>query len=524
MAMAKRLGRAAAKGGVRTRADIFGFNTDGLLIGGLKDLGKGKRDAPRGRLVVIGQEAKLEAELAALDLGWADWQKERFLKKRGEAMLVPTADGPLWLAAPQARPSGNSQHDGLFDVSPYAAARDLVAPVTTQLADHGVSELSVELRGADAEEQLGTLVGLELGAYRFRQLRQPGPTPPRPAVTLSGVDDGVEDEALALATATNLARHLVNLPPADLNPRSYGETATSLFAGSATMSVEVWDLKRLQKERMGLLIGVGQGASEPPCLIHLRYRPKGKTRIKQPLAFVGKGITFDTGGLDIKDAGSMRLMKKDMGGSASVLGLAWWVEAVKLDVACDFYLAVAENAVDKDAFHPSDILLSRAGQTVEIDNTDAEGRLVLADAFDVAISQKGKDAPAALFDLATLTGAMRIALGTRIAGMFASDDGLADLVLRSGQSRGDPMWRMPLYADYMAQLKSTVADVANSGPGRFGGAITAALFLGRFVGNVPWVHVDMYGWTEGGFGGLLEQGGNGQCVQALAQLLQTIEE
>lgn len=508
------------------RKDVFGFQLSGLLLNGVEAPAKGRRGTaagPRGRLIIIGHDATLDEALAAAKLDWAVWQQERLLKKRGEAFLLQGKHGPIWIVAPVPRTQTSANHDGLFDAAPYSVMRDLVAPVAAQIGDHGLAELSVEFIDAHAPEQLGALVGIELGAYRFRQVRQPLTAPLMPTVTVTGAHVDIVARAVCLATSTNLARHLVNLPPADLDPKTYAEAAVALFKGSSTMTVTVWDEKRLEKERLGLLLAVGRGAAEPPRLVHLRYRPAGKLRLKQPLAFVGKGITFDTGGLDIKDAGSMRLMKKDMGGSASVLGLAYWVEASELDIACDFYLAIAENAVDKDAFHPSDILVARNGQTVEIDNTDAEGRLVLADAIDVAVTQKGKDAPAALFDLATLTGAMRIALGTRLAGMFASDDSLSELILRSGQERGDPLWRMPLYQDYMAQLKSVVADVANSGPGRFGGAITAALFLQRFVGLTPWVHVDMYGWTEGGAGGLMEPGGNGQCVQALAHLLESID-
>jgi leucyl aminopeptidase len=157
--------------------------------------------------------------------------------------------------------------------------------------------------------------------------------------------------------------------------------------------------------------------------------------------------------------------------------------------------------------------------TVEIDNTDAEGRLVLADALDVAVNAKGKDAPAAVINLATLTGAMRIALGTRLAGMFSTDDHLAGALLAAGQRRADPAWRMPLWMDYLSGLKSVVADIANSGPSRFGGAITAALFLQRFVGQTPWAHFDMYAWTDANVGGAAEVGGNGQCIQLLSDFL-----
>ena len=253
--------------------------------------------------------------------------------------------------------------------------------------------------------------------------------------------------------------------------------------------------------------------------MHLKYRPKGSKRGQRPLAFVGKGVTFDTGGLDIKVSSGMRLMKKDMGGSASLCGLAYWLEQSQLAVPCDFYLALAENAVDKHSYRPGDILTARSGTTVEIDNTDAEGRLVLADAIDVAVKTKGADAPEALIDLATLTGAMRVALGTRVAGLFANDDTLAETLLAAAQRTSEPSWRMPLYSDYLSSLRSSVADMANSGHSRFGGAIVAALFLQRFVGDIPWAHFDMYAWSDGNTGGCIEAGGTGQCVQLLADFL-----
>ncbi len=541
--MADKRGRGAEQGkaGPKTPAgkpseatSIFGLPLGGLVLGSAGAGAKGKKSGasgPRARLVVVGVgltdgERSVET-LSLLTKAGVDldgWQRERFLKKRGEVFSLLGREGPVWVLAPVARPNGG--HHGLLELSPYTLLRDLAGAVAGPALENAVSELSVSFLRASDDEILGTLVGLELGFYRFRTLR-PGIVAgqARPSLVLDGASMPQLAAAQHLASATNLARHLVNLPPADLDPARYAAAAKDLFAGSTTMTVEIWDPKRVEKEGMGLLHGVGKGAAEGPRLVHMRYRPKGKTRSKQPLAFVGKGITFDTGGLDIKDAGSMRLMKKDMGGSASVLGLAYWAEQSELDVDCDFYLALAENAVDRHAFHPGDILRARNGQTVEIDNTDAEGRLVLADAFDVAISQKGKDAPAVLFDLATLTGAMRVGLGTRLAGMFATDDKLADALLRAGQLRGDPMWRMPLWTDYAVGLKSVVADVANSGPGRFGGAITAALFLARFVGQVPWVHIDMYGWAEGpGIGGLGEPGGNGQCVQALARFLETYKD
>lgn len=518
-------------------AGFFGYDTAGAWLstravgaGTGKDGGKGKskaagkgdgKGAPlrRGRVVIFGLRPKAEEAYA----GWSElpaWVRERVLKKRGEVVYAPTDEGPLWLLMPLVRSTVG--HGGTLDQSPYGALRDLAGLFGGAQLDHSLAQMDVHLVAMTDEEAFGALVGLEIGAYRYRLVRaitQGKPEAPKlPVLAIVGTTEAVVEQAERLSVSVNLARHLVNVPPSELNPKTYGEAIKQHFARSSTMSVEIWDAARLTKEGMGLLNAVGNGAEFGPALVCLKYRPKTKTKGRKPIAFVGKGITFDSGGLDLKDAASMRLMKKDMGGSASLVGLAHWVEATQLGVPCDFYLALAENAVDERSFRPSDVITSRAGITVEIDNTDAEGRLVLADALDVAIKGDG-EAPEILINLATLTGAMRIALGTRLAGMFATDDSLAERLLAAAQRRADPTWRMPLVAEYMNQLKSTTADLANSGPGRFGGAITAALFLQRFVGNVPWAHFDMYGWTDAGIGGTTETGGNGQCVQLLSEYL-----
>jgi leucyl aminopeptidase len=260
-------------------------------------------------------------------------------------------------------------------------------------------------------------------------------------------------------------------------------------------------------------------------MVHIKYRPKGKSRLSKPLAFLGKGVTFDTGGLDIKPASGMRLMKKDMGGSASIVGIAHWLSESGSDVACDLYLALAENAVDANAFRPGDVLTARNGLTVEIHNTDAEGRLVMADVMDVATNKPIDSAPAALIDLSTLTGAMRVAVGTDLAGMFANHDGLADLALSSGQKAGDPAWRIPLWDSYKVQLKSSFADLSNASDSGFGGAITAALFLQKFLKHqIPWLHFDLYCWSDRANGAIGDNGGNGQGVQMMVKLLDRISQ
>ena len=516
MSKKKSVQAAKTKSIRRSSASVFGFDLTPRV---LEAIAKPADRALTGEAVLVGVRAASRLKQLLPDL--PAWLIERAVRKRGEPQLFSRPEGPLWLLLPNYSRPGPKAHSGLLEPSPYAAARDITGLMLLgAFPDYQLSELKLRFVEADNAEILGALVGFELGHYRYRNVRSAKPQP------LRLITEGIDDEFLAsagrLGSAVNLARHLVNTPPAELDPRSFAAEATNLFKGSKTSKVEIWEGKRLEQERMGLLAAVGQAAAETARLVHIRYRPQGKARFSRPLAFVGKGVTFDTGGLDMKDSASMRLMKKDMGGAASVFALAYWVEQSGLDIACDFYLALAENAVSERAFHPGDVITSRAGFTVEIDNTDAEGRLVMADAIDVAVKAEAKDAPLALVDLSTLTGAMRVALGTRIAGYFATHDALADCVAQAAQQVGEPTWRLPLFQDYWPALKSSVADFTNSAASRFGGAITAALFLQRFVGNVPWVHFDLYAWTEGPLGGCAEPGGNGQAVQLLAHALQNL--
>ncbi|MBY0452738.1 MAG: leucyl aminopeptidase family protein, partial [Bdellovibrionaceae bacterium] len=334
------------------------------------------------------------------------------------------------------------------------------------------------------------------------------------------VNEKAINEAQLEATAVQLARHLVNLPPNEANPETIEEmTLKQLNWPKGKVKINVWDDKKLKAENMNLLLAVGAGSATPPRMIHIQYRPQAKSN-KKPVAFVGKGITFDTGGLDIKPSSAMRLMKKDMGGAASVLGLAYWVAHSGCKQPCDFYLALAENGVDAKAMRPSDVYMSRAGLLVEIDNTDAEGRLVLADAMDVAAKQTGANEPEYLIDLATLTGAIKVALGAEVAGLFCNDDKLANELEWAGQAVGESNWRMPLVQKYFGSLSSPFADFKNSGEG-FGGAITAALFLEKFCNGKKWAHLDIYAWADRMSGPYASAGGNGQAVQTLIHWLKS---
>ncbi len=441
------------------------------------------------------------------------WQIDSISKRPGVWHEVAGSDGVAWVGTiPPVREKPG--YGGQLTPSAYSNARDFGATLATRALDAGLYAVEVKTHGLTHEEVQGLYVGVQLGRYRYRKVRGiAGALPATNFVFSARIDPETEE----LANATNLARHLVNVPPNELNPETFSTVVKDLFKGHSSVTVEVLQGEKLVKERMGLLLAVGGGQTVTgPRLIHIKYRPKGGKN--QPIAFVGKGITFDSGGLNIKDSASMRLMKKDMGGAASVVATAYWLVHAGVEVASDFYLALAENSVSASAFRPGDVITARSGLQVEIDNTDAEGRLVLADALDYAVTRTGKDKPSTVINLATLTGAMRVALGTKVAGMFATDEDLAADLLNAAQSTGEAAWRMPLVHEYVSHLKSTLADFANTGPNRFGGAISAAVFLHKFVGDTPWAHVDLYAWSEGG-SGIEEPGGNGQFVQALSQYL-----
>ncbi len=289
------------------------------------------------------------------------------------------------------------------------------------------------------------------------------------------------------ASATYLVRDLINTPSSDMGPAELANAARKL-AREFKARCKVTTGDHLLRDNYPMIHAVGRASSRPPRLIDLNW---GKAKDPK-VTLVGKGVCFDTGGLDLKAASNMLMMKKDMGGAAHVLGLARMIMLAKLPVRLRVLVAAVENSVSGDAFRPLDILPSRAGKTVEIGNTDAEGRLVLADALTEALSEK----PALMLDFATLTGAARAALGPELPAMFCNDDGLADAFERFAAAENDPVWRMPLWRPYRRYLDSEIADINNASTVPQGGAVTAALFLHEFVGDtVPWAHFDVYGWN-----------------------------
>lgn len=287
--------------------------------------------------------------------------------------------------------------------------------------------------------------------------------------------------------AIYLTRDLINTPTEDMGPAELAETANKLAEEFGAQFKQIIG-DDLLKEGYPLIHAVGRASVHAPRLIELRW---GESRFPK-VCLVGKGVCFDSGGLDIKPFDGMALMKKDMGGAAHVLGLARAIMANHLPIQLRVLIPAVENAVSGDAYHPGDILSSRKGFTVEVTNTDAEGRLILADVLTEASSEK----PELIIDFATLTGAAKVALGPDIPALFSSDDELAYELMNASNRENDPMWRLPLFTGYLTELVSPIADLCNSGPGKFGGSITAALFLQQFVTpGIPWAHFDLMAYN-----------------------------
>lgn len=464
------------------------------------------------RLRVFSFEQKALAE-KIISKEASTWQKKSIERlKPNELFKFESKTGFEWILI-FSKKSNISSHSGQLEESEYGLARDLSGQWFLQTKGLSSQMAKVETFGLNTSQLKGIVAGINIAAYSFK-----GTLNEKPFEAFSGISFSKEFtseilvEGESLAKAVNLARHLVNLPPNYCNPQTISDFVKTEF--SKDFKIEVWNEAQLKKEGMGLLLGVGAGSNTPPRLVVLKYSPKGfKGR---PIALVGKGITFDTGGLDIKPSAGMRLMKKDMGGAAALVGVASWLRDHKYKKAVNVYLALAENSVDANSIRPSDVLTARNGLKVEIHNTDAEGRLVLADAIDVALDSK----PEVLVDVATLTGAIKVALGGDLAGLFSNDDKTAHEFEIASQAAGDLSWRMPLFSRYWSAASSPFADFVNAIDG-FGGAITAALFLEKFVKNTPWVHLDIYAWADRASGPLSSAGGSGQSVQMLVTWLES---
>jgi leucyl aminopeptidase len=440
-------------------------------------------------------EAGLPAQLQQFDAATRQWvQGQNFQAERGRVLTLPGRDGAIVGAVAGLGPLAGAEQLGLWDA---AAWPDRLCG--------GTYALQAPLNaGAATRAALGWL----LGGYRYGGERANAPRPPA-AATLIAPDGADLQYARTAARAVAWARDLINTPANRMGPAELAAAAAALvteFGGS----ISIHEGGALQR-RFPLIQAVGAASERAPRLIDCRWLKAGAPKI----TVVGKGVCFDSGGLDLKPSAAMLLMKKDMGGAACALGLARLLLEMGTPVELRLLIPAVDNSVGSRAFRPGDVWPSRKGLSVEIGNTDAEGRLVLAD----ALAEADEERPALLVDLATLTGAARAALGPDLPAAFGSDDALLGELRSLGEEEGDAVWPMPLWMPYDEDLGSRVADVANVAANAFAGAVYGALFLRRFVTASPaWLHLDLYGWNPKDRPGR-PLGAEAQCVRALYRLI-----
>ena len=410
----------------------------------------------------------------------------------GQALIVPSTDGtPSMALAGYGSPASRSR--GRFHLANAAAK----LPKGIYHIESGLPEDKIP------QEALGWL----LQGYRFGRYKSTSEMGAQ-LVEPTGVD---ASEIAALAQSEALTRDLINTPASDMGPPQLEEAARTLAAEFGA-SIEVTVGEDLLAKNFPMIHTVGRAADRAPRLIDMRWGKTGPT-----LTLVGKGVCFDTGGLNIKPGASMGLMKKDMGGSAAVLGLARMIMSTNQAVQLRVLIPAVENSISSNAFRPQDILVSRKGLTVEINNTDAEGRLILADALALADEEN----PDLIVSMATLTGAARVAVGPDLAPYFTDDAPLAAALEQAAATHADPVWRLPFHEPYETMIEPGIADLDNAPKGGFAGCITAALFLRRFVTNSPrYMHFDIYGWQPNA-APARPKGGVGQATRALFEALKT---
>ncbi len=435
----------------------------------------------------------------------------------GEVTKIATG-GRLKAPVLVAAGVGTAGDDAPLD--PEALRRAAGAAVRARAGPPGGRRIALALPARDQAEAEAVALGGLLGGYTFRRYRRESAG--QATLTLLATGSHAAEaagRAEVLAAAVALVRDLVNTAPSDLVPAAFAAEAEQI-AAEAGLAVTVLDEQALADGGYGGILGVGQGSVHPPRLVRLEYAPPGASQV---LVLAGKGITFDSGGLSLKPPKSMETMKSDMGGAAAVLGAMQAIAAFRLPVRVIGYLPLAENMPSGTAQRPSDVLTIYSGTTVEVLNTDAEGRLVLAD----ALARSASDSPDLLIDVATLTGAQVVSLGTRVAGVMANDDALRDAVVDAAGRAGEAMWPMPLPEELRKGLDSAVADLANVAPDRNGGMLVAGLFLREFVPpGVRWAHLDIAGpsFNDGPAYGYTAKGGTGAATRTLVQIAQDIAD
>ncbi len=462
----------------------------------------------------------------------------------GTSSLDKAMKGKLRTVLGQLGATGKADEVFKFPALGVAKSPLIVAVGTGHIGDAGESQRQEALRRAagaavrtlagsesiavalpiDGEHDAAAVTeGIVLGTYAFDQYKSDAGKPAIATATVVGsgvkaksVREAVQNAEI-VAAAVNRARDWVNTPPRDLTPKTFADAATKL-AKSSKLSVEVLDEKALAKGGYGGLLGVGQGSQNPPRLVRIAYRP---ARAKKHVALVGKGITFDSGGLSLKPADSMPEMKSDMGGAAAVVAAVNAIAELAPKVAVTAYAAMAENMPSGSAQRPSDVITIYGGKTVEVLNTDAEGRLVLAD----ALVRAGEDEPDLIVDVATLTGAAIVALGKRVSGIMSNDDGVRARLHDASVRAGEQMWPLPLSPELREKLDSSVADIANIGD-RSGSALQAGLFLNEFVDSeTGWAHLDIAGpaFTDTAHG-YTPKGGTGAAVRTLVRVVEDVAD
>lgn len=398
---------------------------------------------------------------------------------------------------------------------------------------NSIREISVVVPEVFEYENVGKAIteGVELGGYSFtKYLSGHEKTERLKAIKnvyvyvkkekVSEVNKGIKI-GKEFSRATILARDLVNEPAAHATPQALLEKAREIGRESkGQILVEYYDRKECWSRGMGAFLAVAQGSVHEPVFVHLVYQPIENSKDMPTIALVGKGITFDSGGLNIKTGDGMETMKIDMAGAATVLGIFSALAKLQLPVKVHGYMALCENMPSGNAIKPGDIVKTESGKTIEIRNTDAEGRLTLAD----ALLEAQKIKPDYLIDLATLTGACVVSLGEDVAGVFSNNDEFSEKFMKAADDCGEQMWRLPLVEDYKPLIKSYVADLRNISTKRYGGAITAALFLQEFVDKTPWIHVDIAGpsYAEQQVNPVMPPGGSGFGVRTILQLIENL--
>jgi leucyl aminopeptidase len=439
--------------------------------------------------------------------------------KKGQLTKVPTAGA---IAAPvgAAVGLGPAPDDWTLDLE---ALRRAAGTATRELAGSRRVAIALPAEGADAVGAVAE--GALLGAYSFLRYRYASRDDHRPGVdAITVASASARDKAVkaaiaraeVVAAAVCAARDLVNIPPSDLHPAELAQTAVEV-ASSAGLQIDVLDEKKLAKEGYGGIVGVGKGSANPPRLVRMVYtHPKARKH----LALIGKGITFDSGGLSLKPPQAMEWMKSDMGGAAAVIAALTAIGRLGPQVNVTGWIPMAENMPSGTAQRPSDVLTTYGGKTVEVLNTDAEGRLILAD----ALARASEDKPDLLVDIATLTGAQLVALGTHTSALMSNDDDVRSSIFDAAKRAGEQFWPMPLPEELRKSIDSEVADLQNMGE-RFGSMLVAGVFLQEFVGKgLRWAHLDIAGpaWNAGEPYGYTPKGGTGVGVRTLVRLAEDL--